>query len=58
VTEAGLLVSVNVETLIEAIYISPRAPAVVERTVLDLLLRLWLPSIPVRPSRLTAKPIY
>ena len=31
VNEAGLLVPVNVETLIQTIYIAPRAPAVVEQ---------------------------
>jgi hypothetical protein len=58
VTEAGLFLPVNVETLIQTIYIAPRAPAVVEQTVRDLLKYLGLESIPVRPSRLTEKPIY
>ncbi len=58
VREEGLLIPVNVETLIEAIYIAPRAPAVVAQTVRELLQRLDLVSIPVRPSRLAAKPIY
>lgn len=37
VTEAGILIPIEVETLIEAIYIAPRAPAIVEQAVGDLL---------------------
>lgn len=58
ITDGGLLIPVDIETLIEAIYIAPRADAAVEQTVRDLLLRMQLVSIPVQLSCLTAEPIY
>jgi hypothetical protein len=58
VNEAGLLLPVNVEALIDTIYIAPKAPADVKQTVRELLRRAGLESIPVRPSRLTTKPVY
>jgi hypothetical protein len=58
VTDAGLFLPVNVETLIHTIYIAPRAARAVQQTVRDLLKSLDLESIPVLPSRLTEKPRY
>jgi hypothetical protein len=52
VTPKGLFLPINVETLIEAVYIAPLAPAHVEPTVRELLHRLGLTSIPIRPSEL------
>jgi hypothetical protein len=53
-TAKGLFLPINVETLIEGVYIAPQAPAHVEQTVRELLQRLGLTSIPILPSALVS----
>lgn len=58
ITKEGLLVPVDIDTLIETIYIAPQAPPDVTKTVQDAWERQGLGRNAVRPSKLSARPIY
>lgn len=58
ITAGGIAIPVNVETLIEEVYISPLASASFERVVRTTLARFGHESIPVVKSPLAEVPIY
>jgi hypothetical protein len=58
ISEGGLAIAVDVEQLIEAVYISPLGSASFERIVRVTLERFGYGSIPVIKSPLAAEPVY
>lgn len=58
ITDAGLLIPIDVARLIEAIYVAPHAPEGVAERGRAALDRAGLQLIPVLPSRLIEQPIY